>query len=83
VVDELPATPMERVLADAWKSVLKVERIRAVDNFFELGGYSLLSLRVAKMIEKQTGRRLDPRTLFFHNLRDVARILDPEDASAQ
>jgi hypothetical protein len=35
------------------------------------------------MIEKQTGRRLDPRTLFFHNLRDVARILDPEDASAQ
>jgi len=83
VIDELPATAMERVLADAWKSVLKVERIRAVDNFFELGGYSLLSLRVAKMIEKQTGRRLDPRTLFFHNLRDVARILDPEDASAQ
>jgi len=82
VVDELPATAMELALADAWRTVLKVERIRAVDNFFELGGYSLLSLRVAKLIEKRTGRRLDPRTLFFHNLRDVARILDPEGPSS-
>jgi hypothetical protein len=82
VVDELPASDMEHVLADAWKAVLKVERVRAVDNFFELGGYSLLSLRVAKIIEKQTGRRLDPRTLFFHNLRDVAKILDPDNPSS-
>jgi amino acid adenylation domain-containing protein len=79
VVDELPATAMERILADIWQVVLKVERVHAGDNFFELGGYSLLSLRVAKMIEKRTGRTLDPRTLFFHNLRDVARSLDPED----
>jgi len=83
VADELPATAMERIVADAWKSVLKIDRVRTVDNFFELGGYSLLSLRVAKIIEKQTGLELDPRTLFFHNLRDVARILDPEGTSAQ
>jgi acyl-CoA synthetase (AMP-forming)/AMP-acid ligase II len=83
VADELPASAMERVVADAWRSVLKVERIRVIDNFFELGGYSLLSLRVAKIIEKQTGLELDPRTLFFHNLRDVARILDAEGTSAQ
>jgi hypothetical protein len=78
VTDEQPATPMERILAEAWQTVLKIERVGALDNFFELGGYSLLSLRVAKIVEKRTGRRLDPRTLFFHNLRDVARSLDPE-----
>ena len=42
------------------------------DNFFELGGHSLLSLRVAASLEKRTGWRMDPRMLFFHNLRQVA-----------
>ena len=46
------------------------------DNFFELGGYSLLSLRVAKMLEKQTGHRMDPRSLFFQNLRQVAAVIE-------
>jgi nonribosomal peptide synthetase DhbF len=80
-------TSMERLLAQAWQTVLKIERVGALDNFFELGGYSLLSLRVAKIIEKRTGRRLDPRALFFHTLRDVARSLDPDspgsDASSR
>jgi amino acid adenylation domain-containing protein len=73
---EPPATATERIIADIWKSVLKVEQIDAEDNFFELGGYSLLSLRVAKMVKKRTGRAMDPRTLFFHNLRQVAALLE-------
>jgi amino acid adenylation domain-containing protein len=73
---EPPATPTERIIADIWKSVLKVEQIDAEDNFFELGGYSLLSLRVAKMVKKRTGHAMDPRTLFFHNLRQVAALLE-------
>ena len=39
------------------------------DNFFDLGGHSLLSLRVVTAIERLTGRRVDPRQLFFQNLR--------------
>jgi amino acid adenylation domain-containing protein len=74
---EPPATDTERIIADIWRDVLKVERIDAEDNFFELGGYSLLSLRVAKMVKKRTGREMDPRTLFFHNLRQVAALLEP------
>jgi amino acid adenylation domain-containing protein len=73
---EPPATATERIIADIWKTVLKVERIDAEDNFFELGGYSLLSLRVAKMVKKRTGHEMDPRTLFFHNLRQVAALLE-------
>jgi nonribosomal peptide synthetase DhbF len=71
-----PATATERILADIWKTVLKVEQIGAEDNFFELGGYSLLSLRVARMVKKRTGHAMDPRTLFFHNLRQVAALLE-------
>ncbi len=72
-----PATPMELALADIWRTVLNIERIDSLDNFFELGGYSLLSLRVARLLEKRTGHRMDPRMLFFHNLRELAAMLDP------
>jgi hypothetical protein len=73
---------MERTLAEIWKTVLKVAQVTPQDNFFELGGYSLLSLRVARLVEARTGRKLDPRTLFFHNLREVAEILDPDTPDA-
>ncbi len=73
-----PATAAEKILAEIWQSVLKIDRIDAGDNFFELGGYSLLSLRVAKLVEKRTRYRMDPRALFFHSLRQIAALLDSE-----
>ncbi|WP_232666823.1 type I polyketide synthase [Pseudonocardia sp. TRM90224] len=36
-----PDTDLERVLADAWQQVLRVNQIGVQDNFFELGGSSL------------------------------------------
>jgi acyl carrier protein len=59
-------------MAQVWADLLHVERVGADDNFFELGGHSLLSLRVVAAIEKQTGWRMDPRTLFFQTLRQIA-----------
>ena len=84
IVDrEPPWTRMEQIVAEIWKSVLKVDQVDAGANFFELGGYSLLSLRVAKMVEKQTGYRMDPRNLFFHNLRQVAAQIEPGPVVAE
>lgn len=67
-----PAPGLEQIMAQVWADLLKVERVGADDNFFELGGHSLLSLRVVAAIEKQTGWRMDPRVLFFQNLRQIA-----------
>lgn len=67
-----PAPGLEQIMAQVWTDLLKVERVGADDNFFELGGHSLLSLRVVAAIEKQTGWRMDPRTLFFQTLRQIA-----------
>ncbi|MEZ5286488.1 MAG: acyl carrier protein [Vicinamibacterales bacterium] len=39
---------------------------------FELGGHSLLALQVAAAVEHRTGWRMDPRALFFQNLRTLA-----------
>lgn len=78
---EPPTTGMEQVIAEIWQTVLRIDRVSALDNFFELGGYSLLSLRVANMIEKSTGQQLDPRVLFFQNLREVAATVAPRSSS--
>ena len=69
---EPPAPGMEQLLAGVWRDVLKVERVAAEDNFFDLGGHSLLSIRVAAAVQRATGWRMDPRTLFFQTLRQVA-----------
>jgi len=78
---ESPPTALERQLAQIWMSALKVAHVGPSDNFFELGGYSLLALRVAQQLERHTGRRLDPRTLFFHGLREVAEMLQGDPAT--
>jgi amino acid adenylation domain-containing protein len=75
----VPATGVEQVLADIWREILQVERVGAEDNFFELGGHSLLSLRVAAAVEKRLGWRMDPRVLFFQNLRQVAATAPASD----
>ena len=67
-----PAPGIEHLLAGLWRDVLKVDRIMAGDNFFDLGGHSLLSVRVAAAMQRATGWRMDPRTLFFQSLREVA-----------
>ncbi len=71
-IGEEPAPGNEAMIADLWRELLKLDRVHAEDNFFDLGGHSLLALRVVAQIEKQTGARLDPRVLFFQNLRQIA-----------
>src|SRR5581483_744276 len=80
---ELPRTDMEQLLAAIWSDLLKVERVGAESNFFELGGHSLLSLRVAAAVARQTGLRMDPRSLFFQTLRQVAAGLSAHSERAQ
>jgi acyl-coenzyme A synthetase/AMP-(fatty) acid ligase len=67
-----PAPGMETVLADIWRIVLQVTMVGAEDNFFDLGGHSLLALRVAATVRERTGWRMDPRLLFFQQLRQIA-----------
>ena len=75
--DESPSSGRRRLLAQIWMGVLKVEHVSPSEGLFRVGGgYSLLALRVAHQFERRTGRRLDPRVLFFHDLREVAEMLE-------
>ncbi|MCL6285131.1 amino acid adenylation domain-containing protein [Ruegeria sp. 2012CJ41-6] len=71
-VFEAPRAGMEEKLARIWQDVLELDQVGATDNFFEIGGHSLLTLRVAKQLRTQFGIELDPRVMFFQNLRQIA-----------
>ena len=52
-----PRTTAERILADIWADVLRLERVGMHDNFFALGGDSILSIQIIARAH-QTGLRL-------------------------
>ena len=60
-----PQTEAEKLLAEIWAQVLKVERVGIHDNFFELGGDSILSIQIVARAN-QAGLRLAPKHLFEH-----------------
>ena len=84
-----PRTASERIVAESWKEVLRVERVGADDNFFDLGGHSLLLTQVVSRLRKSFERELPIRWLFESPTvaglagridaaarEDLARILD-------
>jgi amino acid adenylation domain-containing protein len=75
-LSEPPAPGMEQLLANIWRETLRVDKVNAGDNFFDLGGHSFLAIRVAVALQGQTGWRMDPRSLFFQTLRQVAAQAD-------
>ena len=72
-----PASANEQLLAAAWASVLKRERIGTDDHFFSLGGDSIKALQVVARI-RQAGLKLDVRDVFVHpTLGRLALCLAP------
>ncbi|MDD5462574.1 MAG: amino acid adenylation domain-containing protein [Methylococcales bacterium] len=47
-----PHTPVEKLLAEIWCNVLRINRVGIHDNFFELGGHSLLAVQMIVEINK-------------------------------
>ena len=77
-----PRSPEERALADVWKEVLGLPKVGIHDKFFDLGGHSLLAVQVTLKLEEEKGLRIDPRTLFFETLGQVAAGALPIGAKA-
>jgi acyl-CoA synthetase (AMP-forming)/AMP-acid ligase II len=71
-----PQTQLEKQMADIWCRLLEVERVGVHDNFFELGGHSLLAIRAVALMSTESGCRVDPRSVFFQSLGQLASSLD-------
>ena len=59
-----PRTPIEKILADILKSVLRVEQVGIYDSFFDLGGHSLLATQVVARVRTLFKVELPLRKLF-------------------
>ncbi|MEW2391018.1 amino acid adenylation domain-containing protein [Streptomyces venezuelae] len=59
-----PRDAVEDVMAQAWCSVLGLDRVGVHDDFFELGGHSLLAIQVVSRVRKLLDVELPLRVLF-------------------
>ena len=59
-----PRDSAEKVLADIWVDLLKIEDINVFDNFFDLGGHSLLAGQVLARVANAFGVLLPISALF-------------------
>ncbi|MGW4502378.1 SDR family NAD(P)-dependent oxidoreductase, partial [Micromonospora sp. NPDC004336] len=69
-----PESPRERILAEIWAEVFRVDRVGVTDNFFDLGGDSILSLRLVGAA-RRAGLRIAEADVFAHpTVRDLAAV---------
>jgi amino acid adenylation domain-containing protein len=59
-----PRTDIERLLANIWQEVLKIDPLGIHDNFFDLGGHSLLATQVISRVRNALQLDVPLRKLF-------------------
>jgi amino acid adenylation domain-containing protein len=70
-----PRTDEEKLIAEVWRQLLRIEQISVHDNFLDLGGHSLMIMRAIARIETEAGVRLAPRAFIFQTLEQIAAEL--------
>ena len=47
-----PQSEVERIIAEVWQQVLRIEQVGMHDNFFDLGGHSLLLIQIHNKLQQ-------------------------------
>ncbi|TRV81091.1 amino acid adenylation domain-containing protein [Streptomyces sp. 130] len=77
-----PRTAPERVLCEAFASVLRAPAVRTDDDFFALGGDSILSIQLVSRV-REAGLAVTPRDVFVHRTPEaIAAVAAPLDGTA-
>ena len=61
-----PSNEIERVIADTWKELLRLDTVGIHDNFFDLGGHSLLVIQLHSRLTRRLNRELTVLDLFMY-----------------
>lgn len=74
-----PRTETEKIVAEIWKKLMRLDAIDVNDNFFDLGGHSLMAIQIMARIKKVTGKQFPLATLFEHStIEKLAAKLDSD-----
>lgn len=77
-------TPIEGQLANLWRELLPVGRVRSADHFFRLGGHSLLAMRLVARVREVFGVGLTVRQVFARpTLAALAEWIDEQRSAGQ
>ena len=77
-----PRNETEKVVAEIWQGVLKLQRVGVEDNFFDIGGHSLLAVQIMTRIEKKLGKKMPIAVLFeFPTVAKLTAHISEEDTS--
>jgi amino acid adenylation domain-containing protein len=79
-----PRNESERVLAEIWQQVLKLNSIGINDNFFDIGGHSLMAVQIMTKIENRIGKKFPIAILFkYPTVEALAEFIrNDHDAAA-
>ena len=79
-----PVTPIEELLASAWREVLRVSRVGVHDNFFDLGGHSLLAAKIVSNVRDVLDVQFAMVDVFqAPTVRSLAELLYPRVAERE
>ncbi len=75
-----PGTDLEKLIANIWKEVLKLEQVSIGDNFFEIGGNSLNILQVNQKINEILEEALPAMSMFrYSTIHSLAQFLEQQE----
>jgi hypothetical protein len=78
-----PRPGLERVIAEIWQELLRVENVGVHDHFFEMGGHSLLLVQLHARLQTVLRRPVPITDLFqYPTISTLSRRLTDEPASA-
>ena len=73
---EEPCGELEQKIAEAWRVVLRLEKVGRNDNFFALGGNSLLGMDLTEALEHRLSIPVPIVVLFqYPSVRELAEII--------
>jgi acyl carrier protein len=79
-----PRTPIEALLAAAWREVLNIEQVGIRENFFDLGGHSLLAARMVSKVRNDLDVRFTMVDVFqAPTIAGLADLIYPRVAENQ
>jgi acyl-coenzyme A synthetase/AMP-(fatty) acid ligase/acyl carrier protein len=72
-----PQTDAERMIANTWQEVLRLEKVGMHDNFFDLGGHSLLMVQVHSKLRQAFEKNISMVEMFqYPTIASLAKYLN-------